>query len=175
MSPTWTQTIIIRLLVDASMTAAVLMLLTLALTGLAVHEWLGIALLVVVTLHLLLNWAWIIAGVRRFFGPLSPLVRFNAILNTVLFIMMTVVLASGLMISVVALRYFGLRTLPSIFLRLVHQVSADALLPVVGLHLGMNWRAVYTSLRKVLATPMARAFRYIVAFISTRRSRAHRA
>jgi Domain of unknown function (DUF4405) len=174
MNPTRAQSVTFKLLVDASMTAAALMLLTLALTGLAIHEWLGVALLVVVTLHLLLNWAWIVAGVRRFFGPLSVLVRFNAILNTVLFILMTVVLASGLMISVVALRFFGLHMLPSIFLRLVHQVSADALLLVVGLHLGMNWRWVVTSLRKVLAAPLVRGLMLITAYVSTRRSPEHR-
>jgi Domain of unknown function (DUF4405) len=175
MSISRSHTIVIKLLVDASMTAAVLMLLTLALTGLAVHEWLGIALLVIAMLHLLLNWAWIVTGVRRFFGPLSPLVRFNAILNSLLFMLMSVVLGSGLMISVVALRFFGLRMLPSIFLRLVHQVSADALLLVVGLHLGMNWRSVVTSLRKLLAAPVARGLGHVAAFLSARRFPEHRA
>ena len=155
------------------MTTAVLVLLTLALTGLAFHEWLGVALLVMGTLHLLLNWTWIVAGVQRFFGPLSALVRFNAILNTVLFILLTVVLASGLMISVVAIRFFGLRMLPSIFLRLVHQVSADALLVVVGMHLGMNWRWVVASLRKPLAAPLARGLGHVAAYVSNHRPPEH--
>ena len=175
MNPSRSQLVTIKLLLDASMTTAVLMLLTLALTGLAFHEWLGVALLVMGTLHLLLNWTWIVAGVRRFFGPLSALVRFNAILNTVLFILMTIVLASGIMISVVALRVFGLRMLPSIFLRLVHQVSADALLVVVGLHLGMNWRWVVASLRKLLAAPLVRGLGHVAAYVSTRRPPEHRA
>ena len=146
--------IALKLLLDSALALAVLVLLSLSLTGVAVHEWLGIALIGPLLVHLVLNWAWIVATARRLAGALPPLVRINALLNLALFITTTIAIASGLMISVVALPYFGLRVLPTLFLHLVHLVSADMLLIVVGLHLGLNWKWVSAAIRKQIVAPL---------------------
>jgi hypothetical protein len=138
----------VKLLVDVALTLAVLLLLSVTITGLAVHEWLGIALIVPLLIHLLLNWAWVVATLRRLFGALPFLVRLNSFLNLALFVTMTIALSSGLMISVVALPFFGLLTYRTTFLLIVHFVSADMLLLIAGLHLGMNWKWVSAAIRR---------------------------
>ena len=145
--------IALKFLLDTALTCLTLALLSVVLTGVALHEWLGIVLIVALLAHLLLSWAWIVAAVRRFFASLAPLVRINAVLNLLLFIISVVVLASGLMISVVALPFFGVHPFPTVFLRLLHLVSADVLLIVVGMHLGLNWKWIVAALRKHLAAP----------------------
>ena len=145
--------IVLKCAIDIALTCLTLALLSVVLTGVALHEWLGIVLIVALLAHLLLSWAWIVAALRRFFASLAPLVRINAILNLLLFIVSVVVLASGLMISVVALPFFGIHPFPTIFLRLLHLVSADVLLIVVGLHLGLNWKWIMAALRKHLVAP----------------------
>ena len=53
---TLTNTTKIKLLLDGAITLAVLASLSPALTGQAIHEWLGIAVAVPLVVHLLLNW-----------------------------------------------------------------------------------------------------------------------
>ena len=144
----------LKFLLDTALTCLTLALLSVVLTGVALHEWLGIILSVALLAHLLLSWAWIVAALRRFFTSLAPLVRINVVLNLLLFIISVVALASGLMISVVALPFVGIHPFPTVFLRLLHLVSADLLLIVVGLHLGLNWKWIMAALRKHLAVPV---------------------
>lgn len=146
--------IVLKVLLDSALTCLTLALLSVVLTGIALHEWLGIILIVALLAHLLLSWTWIVAVLHRFFASLTPLVRINAVLNLLLFIISVVVLATGLMISVVALPFFGVHPFPTVFLRLLHLVSADMLLIVVGLHLGLNWKWIMAALRKHLAAPV---------------------
>jgi len=60
------------------------------------------------------------------------------------------------MISAVALPAIGIHPFPTMFLRLLHLVSADVLLIVAGLHLGLNWKWVVNALRKSLGAPLVR-------------------
>lgn len=133
------------LVLDIALICALLALWSIALTGLALHEWLGMALIGGVLLHVLVNWGWVVATTRRFARALQMQVRVNYLLNWALFVTMTSVLVSGVLISVVALPTLGLYSTRSTFLTLWHILSSDALLVVVGLHLGMNWRWVVTT------------------------------
>lgn len=153
----------LKLALDVGLTAGLLLLWAFPLTGLALHEWLGVALLFAILAHLLANWAWIEATTRRFFRALRAQVRFHYILNMVLFVAMTIVLFSGLMISVVALPFFGLHGTRSTFLTFVHILASDVLLVIVGLHLALNWRWVVNTARtlagrkpKRIKTPVPR-------------------
>ena len=145
--------LITKLLIDSAITVAFLALLSIPLTGLAIHEWLGIALIFGLIVHLLLNWAWIVATTLRFLRALTDQVRINYLLNAALFIVMTMVISSGLMISEVALPFMGIHPMRNMFLSVLHLVSADALLLLVGLHLGMNWRWVVTAIRRQIVVP----------------------
>lgn len=147
------KTLIAKVLIDCVITVAFLALLSIPLTGLKVHEWLGIALICGIVVHLLLNWAWIVATTRRFLRALPDQVRINYLLNVALFIVMTIVISSGLMISEVALPFLGIHPMRNMFLSMLHLVSADALLLVVGLHLGMNWRWVVSAIRRQIVVP----------------------
>ncbi len=50
---------------DAGLFLLFVILLSPRLTGLPVHEWLGIALAGPVLLHLLLSWRWLVTATRR--------------------------------------------------------------------------------------------------------------
>ena len=60
-------------------------------------------------MHLLLHWAWIAGVTRRFFQRVQGAARLNYLLNTLLFIDVTLIIFTGVMISEVALPLFGLR------------------------------------------------------------------
>ncbi len=131
-----------------------LALLSPPLTGIPVHEWLGLAVIVPLLIHLLLNWQWIVEITRRFFGKLPGQSRINYILNGLLFILMTAEGFSGLMISKEVLPMFGLSGSNAFIYRYLHRLLADSLLVVFGLHLAMNWKWVLGILQKTFVEPL---------------------
>jgi cytochrome b len=78
---------IAQLYVDVILLVALLLLFSPRLTGLPVHEWLGMALAGVVALHLLLSWSWISASTRRFAIRTDWRARVNYLLNWLLFVL----------------------------------------------------------------------------------------
>src|SRR3954469_11124985 len=68
-------------------------------SGLPAHEWLGIAIGAGVLTHVLLHWQWVIEISKRFFGKTQVIARVNYILNILLFIAITTIIFTGLMIS----------------------------------------------------------------------------
>ena len=151
---TLTNTTKIKLLLDGLITLAVLACLSPSLTGQAIHEWLGIAVAVPIVVHLLLNWKWIVATTRRFFRALPGQVRINYLLNAALFITMTAVIFSGMMMSEVALRSLGLSLGRSPSMKMVHNLATTALAWVVGLHLALHWSWVVSAVRRHVIAPL---------------------
>ncbi len=97
-----------NLLVDGTIFAGFLLATDPHATGQTIHEWLGIAFGAGIITHLLLHWKWIVNVVRRFFSKLPGQVRINSLLNSLLFVAVTLIIFSGIMISKVVLSTFGL-------------------------------------------------------------------
>src|SRR5579872_5915534 len=68
-------------------------------TGMILHEWLGLAMVGMIVVHLLLSWTWIASTTRRLIIGSSGRSRINYLLNLCLFACMTVVVYSGILIS----------------------------------------------------------------------------
>lgn len=149
-------TTLTKVWVDILILAATLATLSVPLTGLAWHEWLGILIVVPLVIHLLLNWRWIVVALRTFFTRLPNLTRVNLVLNLALFVTMTTVIFTGIAVSEIALPAVGLQSMGhNPYMRHLHFLSADALILVVGLHLGLNWRWILTMLRRYVTAPLA--------------------
>ena len=108
-------------------------------TSLAGHEWLGVAFAAVIAVHLLVNWQWITATLRRIMVPGSSRARVNTLLNGALFICMALTVLSGLAISEVLLPPIGLRPSDLQAWRQIHSLLAAMSVVIVGIHLGLNW------------------------------------
>ena len=116
---------------------------------------LGIALMLVVIVHLLTQWDWTISCSRSFLSRLTQRVRFTYALNWALFISVVLVFFSGLVISENALPSLGLsigqRGTPMVgFCHQLHILTADAVLVLAAIHLGLNRRWVVSTLQQVL-------------------------
>jgi hypothetical protein len=138
----------VNLWYDVGLFIAIMLALVPVLTGVAPHEWLGIALGVAIVVHLLLHWQWLVATIGHFFGRLSIQARFNLILNFALFIDMVIVIFTGLMISRSALPLLGI-TLPEGFAwRRLHDLSANLVLLIMALHVAIHWRWIVGAFKK---------------------------
>ena len=127
-------------------------------SGIAIHEWLSLAMLAALTLHLLLSWDWIINISQRFLGKLGTQNRINYILNWLLFIDGTLLIVSGVMISEVAMPFLGIRLPEGFAWRRLHDMSANLGLLMLGLHTALHWSWIVNTFSRYLVKPVARLF-----------------
>ena len=125
-------------------------------TGIAVHEWLTIASMAAVVIHLLLNWEWIAAVTRRFFGKLAARARLNYILNLLLFIDGALIMLTGIMISEAALPALGLHVPLNFVWRPLHDATANLFILLLGLHTALHWDWIVRTVKRYLVQPFAR-------------------
>lgn len=127
-------------------------------SGLAVHEWLSLAMIATMVVHLLVNWDWIMEISSRFLGKVGGQNRINYILNWLFFIDGTLIMISGIMISEVALPVMGIQ-LPAGFAWLrLHDMSANIGLVLLGIHTALHWSWIVTTFNKYLVQPIVRLF-----------------
>jgi hypothetical protein len=110
---------------DALLLVAYTLAYSLGFTGIATHEWLGIGLGMVLLVHLTLHWDWVDRTTRKLFSR-GGRERFVWLVNLLLLLSMTLCVASGILISEVALPKLGI-------------TSAVVLVVAVIVGLGMLW------------------------------------
>ena len=138
------------LFVDIVIFVAFLIAMAPHLTGTPIHEWLSLSLGVGTIVHLLLNWSWIVGVTQRFFGNVTWSARINYVLNTALFIDITVIIFTGLMISQAVLPIFGVQTEHGGTWRMVHSLSADMFPILMGLHVALHWNWIFNTTLRLL-------------------------
>lgn len=119
-------------------------------TRIPAHEWLSIAFIGVLALHLLFSWSWIVGVSARFMAALRGQVRFNYTLDALSYVAMVVVMVSGIVISESALPSLGFPRPRDRFWSVIHDLSSEALLVMIGVHLAMHWEWVVAASSRVL-------------------------
>jgi len=126
-------------------------------TGIPAHEWIGAALIPILTIHLAANWEWIVRTSRGLFRRLPGEVRFNHVWNALLFVVMTLALFSGLIMSRTVVRVLRLPMRPDAFWAGMHESSATLAMVMIGVHLAMHARWVIDHCRRrPAAVPLGR-------------------
>lgn len=120
----------------------------LPLTGLELHEWLGLVLCPLVLLHVVLQWQWFVTQFRRFRAPGAYRARVNAFLNVSLLVMMAAVLFSGVIISRQVAPLVGESLGRSRIWTGVHGWFNFIVVVLLGLHLALNWDWLLAALRR---------------------------
>jgi hypothetical protein len=139
-----------NLLIDAAIFVGFLLATAPRATGQTIHEWPGLAFGVGIITHLLLHWKWIVNVVRRFFSKLPGQVRINSILNSLLFIAMTLIIFSGIMSSKVVLSTFGLSGSHDVIWRWLHASATNVALIIVALH----WKWIVGTVKRYMWQPI---------------------
>jgi Domain of unknown function (DUF4405) len=143
---------------DFWLDAAILVGFTLAysfgFTGLALHEWLGLGLGLVLLVHLTLHWDWVIRTTRRMFTRRGR-DRFIWLVNLLLLTAMTLCVASGILISSVALPALGLHPAGNDFWDGMHTSTATFTVVLVPVHAALRWRWIVSVARRLTADPLA--------------------
>ncbi len=138
-----------KLLLDIGTFLAFLITMDPRFSGLAIHEWLSLALAGTIIVHLLLNWDWIVNVTKRFFVKATNGARVNYFLNWLLFFDGILIMLSGIMISESAMPALGVFLPENFAWRRLHDMSANLALLIMGLHLAMHWNWIITTFKRV--------------------------
>ncbi|MBN2840651.1 MAG: DUF4405 domain-containing protein [Coriobacteriia bacterium] len=129
-----------RFILDLSMLLIYVVLMNPLATGVPLHEWLSLGLLVLLVVHLLSEWDLSVGILARFFRRLLTLSRLNLVLDALTFVVLASVLLSGLMVSTSIMPMLGIAIPLGPTWKIIHALMADAALIALGLHTGLHWR-----------------------------------
>jgi hypothetical protein len=138
---------IIRICVDAAMTALFLLLMGYHLLGGKTHEWLGISLFVLFLTHNALNYKWYAV---LFKGKYNAVRIIQTVLNFLLWIAMLACMFSSVCVSMHV--FSGIDIGLARLGRNLHLLSTVWAFILMALHLGFHW-AYFVGLAKKLTTP----------------------
>ncbi len=125
-------------------------------TGNFIHEWLSLALILPLVVHLLMHWQWLVNIPKKLFSPkLALKIRINILLNGLLYLSLLLVMLSGVMISKDALPTLGLFITRDHFWNAIHHLSTNYLLGFIGVHIAMH---IYWITRQTKSIFRKRAF-----------------
>lgn len=129
-----------NLVVDAVALAAYLVVANPALTGVGVHEWLGIGLVVVFLAHCAMHVGWAGEAARGSLARPSWVRTGNLALDAAALVAFMVATVSGLMVSGAVLPALGLYAEGYYFWDPLHAISAKALLALLLVHVVVHGR-----------------------------------
>lgn len=135
---------------DAAVLAGYTLAYSYGFTGIAVHEWLGLAVGLVLLVHLTLHWDWVVRTTRRMLRRRGQ-DRLIWLVNLALLFAMTLCVASGILISRVAMPALGFFFIASPFWNRLHILTADITLGLVPVHIALRWRWIVSVGRRVLS------------------------
>jgi len=136
-------------LIDAGLFAGFMILFWLDLTGMALHQWLGVAIGGLAVYHLVTHWKWVTAVTERFFKRTSPQARLYYLVDAGLGAGFMLILATGLVIST----WFSLSLSNYAAWKNVHILSSIATLLLLVVKIGAHGRVIVQTARKTIFAP----------------------
>ena len=127
------------LAVDAACLLVYLVAASPALTGIGIHEWLGLGVLVVFFAHAAMHVDWAVEAVRSAFAPPSWARTGNLALDLLIVAAFMTVTVSGIMVSGAVLPALGLYADGYYFWDPLHAMSAKLLLALMLVHVAVHW------------------------------------
>jgi hypothetical protein len=143
----------LNLSLDVIIFLAFLFAMNPASTGLPVHEWLSIAFIATLLLHLLFHWKWIATLTRTLFQKLFHSSRLNYLVDFLFMVSMVAVMLSGILISRSFLQTLGIKLEASRSWRSIHSLSANTTLLLLGIHFALHWNWIVNSVARYILEP----------------------
>ena len=156
---------ILKIITDIAMTAALLLLMTYELIWENAHEWIGVAMFVLFILHHILNSSWSSQLLR---GKYTAVRTLQTIFVVLILLSMIGAMSSGVILSRQVFAFITVRGWRS-FARNLHMISAYWGFVLMSLHLGFHWNMMMGMTSKFIKKPTAIrtwTLRVIAALIS---------
>lgn len=112
-------------------------------TGVALHQWLSMAIIMPLLVHGVVNWEWTARAVRALFARLQSASWIDLMVDGVLFLSAVGAMVSGFMVSPGLLAPIGVHFTAALAWHDIHAWSADATITLLALHAVMHWRWLF--------------------------------
>lgn len=148
-----------NLVLDLTIFSAFLAIASPKLTGNTIHEWLAVAFGAAIVAHLLFHWKWLVNVTTKFLHNLFNQSRLNFVVDLLFFLVMTVTLLSGLMISKDVMSFLGIQLNVSHSWESLHRLASDASVVLLGIHFALHWKWLVTNIGRYIVSPVASIFK----------------
>lgn len=138
-------------LTDALLFLGFLIACWLELTGVELHQWLGLAVSTVAMYHLIAHWAWVKGVAARFFGGTSAQARGFMLIDALVFVGLSIIVLTGLVIST----WFNLSAGNDAAWFTLHVSASLATLGLLILKIGMHRRWIVDVSKRYLVPQTA--------------------
>jgi hypothetical protein len=147
-----------RLLIDFAMTGLLLCAYAYRIIGDTAHEWIGVSVFALFITHNILNRQWY----KNIFKVKYTIRRtITAVINIILVFTMATLIVTGLMQSRTVLAFLHLPG--GMMIRLIHTTAAYWGLPLIGIHLGLNWGMIISGMRQMVGISKKNRTRAVLA------------
>lgn len=128
------------------MTILFILLLDTSITGIQIHELIGIGIFVLFIIHKLLNYKWIVAVTKNIFGKKTKLkTRIMYIMDVLILIAVTLTVLSGIFISKSLFTWITVSN--TAFWKTIHSPVAYLSFILISIHLGLHWQYIMAAFR----------------------------
>jgi hypothetical protein len=134
-----------RWLIDAALFTGFLICFFMNLTGVSLHQWLGIAAGLVALYHLVTHWDWVRAVTGRFFGKTSDQARAYYLVDAAALVGFILMIVTGLVIST----WLSLSLANYAAWYAVHVLASIATLLFITLKIGLHARWIVSGWKKI--------------------------
>ena len=121
------------------------------LTGLELHQYLGVAAALIAVIHLITHWNWVRSVTVRLFSKISPRPKLYYALDLSLFLSIVAITITGVLIST------WLEIAPGLYplILSIHIFVSIAALAVLVIKLGLHWKFFVKKIKSVPKSPAA--------------------
>ncbi len=145
-----------NLFLDIAIAIALVLAMTPRTTGIAVHEWLSIAFMLAIVIHVVLHWDWITGVAPRLFKNRGGESKVNFVIDALFFIAIVISMLSGLLISKSALPALGITIPFSLVWKQAHTIATYAAVIALGIHFGMHAPWLKNAIKRYIAEPVGK-------------------
>jgi hypothetical protein len=135
--------------VDVILFACLIIAFFMDLTGVALHQWIGVFITALAAYHLLAHWGWVSSVTQRFFAGASGKARLYYAVDAAVLGGLAVIASTGLVISTwldLSLANYGAWLA-------VHITASIVTLVATLVKLSLHWRWIASTTRKIFAPP----------------------
>lgn len=140
-------------LIDAALFAGLVLAFWLELTGVEVHQWLGVAIAAGAGYHLITHWAWVKSVTARFFAQTSEQARQYYLVDAAVLIGLATITVTGLIIST----WLNLTLSNFAAWKSLHVIASISTLAAVVVKIGLHWRWIVSTARRYILPKAAPA------------------
>lgn len=143
---------VFKIILDVIMFVVLFTMYSKSAVNMSYHEIGGLALCGLLIIHNGINYKWIVGVSKKFFGKNLPIrTRISYVINVLLFLSVTGIAVSGIMISktiFTSIRgtWFGWKT--------VHYFLASLTIILMGVHLGLHWTFIKQMVSRMNKLPL---------------------